>query len=67
MHHKEVPRLGVKLELRLPALYHSHSNSGSELRLCPMPLLIGMLHPLPTEQGQGLNPILMDTSQVHYC
>ena len=29
----EVPRLGVELQLQLPAYSHSHSNRGSELRL----------------------------------
>ena len=34
----EVPRLGVQPELKLEAasLHHSHSNSGSELRLQPI-------------------------------
>ena len=28
--HTEAPRLGVELELQLPALHHNHSNMGSE-------------------------------------
>ena len=31
--HMEVPWLGVKVDLQLPALHHSHSNSTSELSL----------------------------------
>ena len=34
--HMEVPRLGVKLELQLAGLYHSHSNARSDLNLQPM-------------------------------
>ena len=37
--HMEVPRLGVEMELQLPAYTNSHSNSGSELRLRPTPQL----------------------------
>ena len=39
LQHMEVPRLGVKLQLQLPALHHSHSNVGSELRLQATPQL----------------------------
>ena len=38
------------------SLCQSHSNLGPELRLRPTPQLTEMPHPLPTEQGQGLNP-----------
>ena len=48
-------------------LHYSHSNLGSEPHLQPTPQLITMLDPQPTEQGQGLNHILMDTSWVCYC
>ena len=45
LRHVEVPRLGVKLQIRATAaaLYHSHSNSGTELRLQPTPRLMAML------------------------
>ena len=36
-------------------LRQSHSNARSEPHLQPMPQLTAMLHPSPTEQGQGLN------------
>ena len=44
-------------EIRVAAagLHHSHSNSGSESHLQPMPQLMAMLDPEPTEQGQGSN------------
>ena len=38
------------------SLHHSHSSIGSEPCLRPTPQLTAMLDPLPTEQGQGLNP-----------
>ena len=50
----EVPRLGAESELWLPGLHHSHSNSGSELRLRPTPQLTAT-QDQPTEQGQGSN------------
>ena len=46
------------------SLHHSHSNMGSELHLRPTPWLTAMADTSPTEWGQGLNSILMDTSQV---
>ena len=49
--HMEVPRVGVKLELQLPAYTTATATPDSE----------------PTEQGQGSTRILVDTSQVHYC
>ena len=36
-------------------LRHSHSNARSEPCLWPVPQLMAMLDPLPTEQGRGLN------------
>ena len=51
--HMEVSRLGVKLELQLPA-YRSH-NSKSKLCLQPTPWLTSMLDPQTTEQGQESN------------
>ena len=50
--HMEVPRLGVKSELQLPA----YSISGSKLSLRPTPQLMATPDPKPTEQGQGSNP-----------
>ena len=46
----EVPGLGVESELQLPAYTTATA----------------MPHPQPAEQVQGQNPVLMDTSQVHY-
>ena len=37
-------------------LHHSHSNARSEPHLQPTPQLTATPEPLPTEQGQGLNP-----------
>ena len=37
-------------------LHHSHSNAKSEPHLRPIPQLMAMLDPQPTEQGQGSNP-----------
>ena len=54
--HMEVPRLGVELELEPQGLLHSHSDTGSEPRLRPIPQLTAMLDPQPTEQGWGPNP-----------
>ena len=39
LQHMEVPRLGIKWELQLPAYHHSNSNEGSEPRLWPTPQL----------------------------
>ena len=42
----EVPRLGIELELQLPAYTTAtDSNTGSELRLRPAPQLMEMLDP----------------------
>ena len=45
LQHREVPRPGVQSELQLPGLRHSHSNSGSELRLRPITQLMAMPDP----------------------
>ena len=37
-------------------LHHSHSNTGSELRLQSTPQLTAILDPRLTEQSQGSNP-----------
>ena len=50
-------------------LCHSHSNMGSKPCLHHLqftPQLTVTPDPQPTEQGQGLTRILMDTSWVHY-
>ena len=46
------------------SLWHSHRNTRSEPCLQPTPQLTAMPDPQPTEQGQGLNCILMDASQT---
>ena len=66
----EVPRVGVELELQLPAYataiatpdlswvcgqHHSHCNTRSEPRLQPMSQLTTTRDPSPAEWGQGLN------------
>ena len=45
-------------------LHHSHSNVGSEPSLRPTAQLPATVDPQPTEQGQGLNPILVDMSWI---
>ena len=54
--HMEVPRPGVKLQLAVAGLHHSHSNVGSGLHLWSIPQLMATLDPQPTERGQGSNP-----------
>ena len=49
------------------SLHHSQSNVGSKLHLRPTLQLMATPDPEPTEQGQGSNRILMDTSWVRYC
>ena len=41
----EVPRLGGQIRAAAADLYHSHSNAGSELHLCPTPQLTAMPDP----------------------
>ena len=45
-----------QIEAVAAGLCHSHRNKGSDPCLLPTPQLTAMLDPLPTEQGQGLNP-----------
>ena len=45
-------------------LRQSHSNTRSEPSLRPIPQLTATQDPYPTEQGQVLGRVLMDTSQV---
>ena len=47
------------------SLCHSHTRSEPCLRSTPQ--LVTTLDPQPTEQGKGLNRVLMDTIWVHYC
>ena len=49
----EIPRLGVKSELQLPAYTTATATA--------------MPDAWPNEQGQGSTQVLMDTSQVWYC
>ena len=51
MLHVEAPRLGVELELQLPA----YATARSEPPLRPVLQLAAMPDPYPTERGQGLN------------
>ena len=67
----EVPRLGVKLELQLPATAMATGHSGSRPRLPPTPQLKAVLDPLPGFSltfflYQDETSILMDTSQIHF-
>ena len=55
LQHIEVPRLGVKSELQLPAYTTQPQHPGSEPSLRHTPQFTGMLDPQPTEQGQGSN------------
>ena len=48
------------------SLCHGHSNTGSELRLQPIPWLVAMPDAQPTEWDQGQTYVLMDTNYVHY-
>ena len=52
----EVPRLGVKSELQLPAYTTATAKLGSKLCLGPTPELTATQDPQPTEGGQGSNP-----------
>ena len=46
-------------------LHHIHSKTGSEPHLCPMPQLIAMPDPYPTEQGQVSGvPVLAQRKQI---
>ena len=69
LQHMEVPRLGVKLELQLPAYATTTATA------TPDPSLVCDLHQ-SSMQRWILNPlleardrtlVLMDTSDVHYC
>ena len=55
--HMEVPRLGVELELQLPA-YTIAAAMQDPNHICNLyiPQLTVTLDPQPTEQGQGSNP-----------
>ena len=51
----EVPRLGIK-SATAASLHHSHSNSGSKLRLWPTPQLMATLDPQPNWARPGIKP-----------
>ena len=57
----EVPRLGVKSELLLPGLHHSHGNSKSKPHLRPSPKLAATPDPRPTSEARDRTHILTDT------
>ena len=52
----EVPRLGVQLDLQLPAYTTATATPDPELSLRPTPQPMAMLDTQPTERGQGSNP-----------
>ena len=54
--HMEVPRLGVEMELQLPASTTATATPRSEPRLQPIQQLTATPYPEPTERGQGSNP-----------
>ena len=56
LRHMEVPRLGSPFRVIATDLHHSHSSTGSELHLQPIPQLTATPDPSPPEQGQGSNP-----------
>ena len=53
--HMEVPRLGIELELQLPAYTTAIAMQDPELRLRPTPQLRALPDPYLTERGQGSN------------
>ena len=67
LQHMDVPRLGVKLELQLPAYTTATAMRDLILSLRPTPQLLATSDPRPTEQGQDRTCILMDTSWIHFC
>ena len=54
--HMEVPRLGVKSELQLLGLCHSHSNARSKPYLWPTPTAHGNTRSLTHWAGLGIKP-----------
>ena len=53
--HMEILRLGVESEPQPLGLHHSHSNTGSELHLQPMPQLVTTPDRESIERGQESN------------
>ena len=53
--HMEVPRLGVRSELQLPACATATATRALSRSLQPTPQFMAMPDPLPTERGQGSN------------
>ena len=67
MQHVEVPRLGVELELQLPA-YAMAIATPDPSHACDLQHSLqqhGILNPL--SEGRDRTHILMDTSGVYYC
>ena len=65
--HREVPRLGVESKLQLPAYTTPQQcQIRTKPHLGPTPQLTATPDSQPTEQGQGSNRVLMDTSWVCY-
>ena len=58
----EVPRLGVKSELQLPSLHHSHSHMGFDLHHSSWQCRI----PHPLSKARDWTHIVMDTTQFHF-
>ena len=56
LQHIKVPRLGVELELHVPACTTATTMGGSKPRLWPTPQLMAVPDCWPTEWGQGSNP-----------
>ena len=56
-HHMDVPRLGVELELQLPGLHHSHSNTPSELHVWLPPQFGSNSESLTNWARPGIEPI----------
>ena len=59
----EVPRLGVKSDLQLPA--YTTATAMPDLSITTAHGNVGILNPLSGARDQ--NHVLMDTSQVHDC
>ena len=66
--HMEVPRLGVKSELKLLAYAnHSHCTWGSEPHLWPTPQLMATPHLNSLSEARDQTCVLMVTNQIHFC
>ena len=56
-----------QIRATVAGLHHSHSNTGSEPCLQPVPHLIAMPDPRPTEWARDSIGILVDTIQICFC